>query len=65
MTSDNHAAPTPVTARRASPAAWADRYLTAKREGSHTEATRIYADAIHDLTYQDARTFTELIKEKK
>lgn len=47
------------------PAEWADHYLTAKAEGSHTEATHIYTDAVMVLSYRDAREFAELIGETK
>ena len=47
------------------PAEWSERYLNAKAEGSHTEATHIYSDAINDLNYRDAREFAQLIEESK
>jgi len=43
------------------PEEWAERYLTARREGSKTEATDIYYDAIMDLSYYDAGLFADLV----
>ncbi|MBT0771751.1 hypothetical protein KIH74_22615 [Kineosporia sp. J2-2] len=44
-----------------SPQEWAARYLTAVREGSNTEATHIYEDAVYDLDTWGGKEFAKIV----